>query len=400
MAISDTFLRASHGKKGESVIEKSDRDGLWIRISKNGVVSFFYRYRFAGKQDKMTIGQYPIMSLKEARSKVLQWARVLSEGQNPKLVKSIEADQLISLGKFEDLFRQWHSINFGNKKSADLVIRSFEIHVFPKLGKYLPEQLTTKIWVSFLDELSKKYTEVTKRVINCSFNCYEWARKRNMLEDNPLTNISPKDFGIKKKHGSRTLSDEELYYIFRACDESRMTEKNALFVKLCTFFACRVSELRLAKKADFDFKKMHWVVPAENHKTGHETGQPLIRPMIPDVLPTIIELFSIAEYDILFNTGEDYAAFNFHLTFPKNIIRFVSKNYGVDIPHFSMHDLRRTARTNFSELTAPHVAETMLGHKLPGVWGVYDKYGYMNEMREAYQKWWDKLELITKFAPK
>lgn len=60
-----------------------------------------------------------------------------------------------------------------------------------------------------------------------------------------------------------------------------------------------------------------------------------------------------------------------------------------------MHDLRRTARSNFSKFTEPHVAEIMLGHKLPGVWQVYDQYDYLEEQREAYQKWFDHLQDIT-----
>lgn len=400
MAITDTFLRTNQGKKQSSVIEKSDRDGLWVRISKNGVVSFFYRYRFLGKQDKMTIGKYPVMSLKEARSKVLHWSKVLSEGQNPKLVQSLEIETINQNSSFEDLYRQWHEMHFEGKVSSVNVLRTFEIHVFPKLGKYSPEQLTTKIWVSYLDGMSKKYSEITKRILNNSAECYEWARKRNMIALNPLLNLSPKDFGVKKGQGSRTLDDSEIYYILKASKESRMEEKNALFVFLCLYYGCRVGELRLAKKSDFDFNKMIWVVPAENHKTGGSTGMPLIRPIIEDSVPAIQRLIELADSEVIFNSGTDVISFNFHLSFPKNLIRYCKRSYDVIIPHFSMHDLRRTARTNFSELTAPHVAETMLGHKLPGVWGVYDKYSYMNEMREAYKKWWDKLELITKFAPR
>jgi hypothetical protein len=60
-----------------------------------------------------------------------------------------------------------------------------------------------------------------------------------------------------------------------------------------------------------------------------------------------------------------------------------------------MHDLRRTARTNFSTLTQPHIAEKMLGHKLGGVWEVYDKHDYLDEQRIAYEAW---LIRLTAFA--
>ncbi|EPA97866.1 integrase family protein [Pseudomonas sp. G5(2012)] len=49
-----------------------------------------------------------------------------------------------------------------------------------------------------------------------------------------------------------------------------------------------------------------------------------------------------------------------------------------------VHDLRKTARPNFSTLTEPHFAEIMLGHKLPGSWQVYDQYDYLAEQKEAY----------------
>ncbi|EAC0928116.1 DUF4102 domain-containing protein, partial [Salmonella enterica subsp. enterica] len=56
MAISDSYLKSCLGRERDKVEEKADRDGLWVRISKKGAVTFFYRFRFLGKQDKMTIG--------------------------------------------------------------------------------------------------------------------------------------------------------------------------------------------------------------------------------------------------------------------------------------------------------------------------------------------------------
>ncbi|EDV1703625.1 integrase, partial [Salmonella enterica subsp. enterica] len=84
----------------------------------------------------------------------------------------------------------------------------------------------------------------------------------------------------------------------------------------------------------------------------------------------------------------------FHMSISSNLVKFMLKAYNEQVPHFTIHDLRRTARTNFSELTEPHIAEMMLGHKLPGVWSVYDKYTYIEEMREAYSKWWARLMSI------
>lgn len=79
---------------------------------------------------------------------------------------------------------------------------------------------------------------------------------------------------------------------------------------------------------------------------------------------------------------------------PYHILQRIRKNLGYEMEHWSQHDLRRTARTNFSTLTQLHVAEIMLGHKLPGVWMTYDKHDYLEEQAEAYKKWWERLEEI------
>ena len=80
---------------------------------------------------------------------------------------------------------------------------------------------------------------------------------------------------------------------------------------------------------------------------------------------------------------------------PYNLMQYAWRRLGYQFPHWSLHDLRRTARTNFSDLTTPHIAEIMLGHKLPGVWQVYDKNDYLDEQRKAYFAWWNRVKSIV-----
>lgn len=68
MALSDTKLRSLHGKPYSGPQEVSDADGLSARISPNGVVRFQYRYRWESKAQRLSLGRYPAVQLKEARS--------------------------------------------------------------------------------------------------------------------------------------------------------------------------------------------------------------------------------------------------------------------------------------------------------------------------------------------
>ncbi|WP_349304471.1 hypothetical protein [Pseudoalteromonas rubra] len=56
------------------------------------------------------------------------------------------------------------------------------------------------------------------------------------------------------------------------------------------------------------------------------------------------------------------------------------------VPHFTVHDLRRTCRSLLaSNGVAGHIAERCLNHKLKGVEGVYDRYDYLDGRREALE---------------
>ena len=174
-----------------------------------------------------------------------------------------------------------------------------------------------------------------------------------------------------------------------------MSTKNKLYLKLCLVFGCRNGELRLSRKDHFDFKNMIWTVPPENHKLGKASGKPLSRPIIPEVKELIEEAIALSgKGDYLFNNNGTNGPMGVGapVQLPYNIMQWLRKNKAYDMPHWSVHDLRKTARTNFSSLTEPHIAEIMLGHKLPGSWRVYDHYEYLPEQEQAYKAWWIRLE--------
>ena len=55
---------------------------------------------------------------------------------------------------------------------------------------------------------------------------------------------------------------------------------------------------------------------------------------------------------------------------------------------WSPHDFRRTARTNMARVgVLDEVGEEVMNHIKPGVVGVYNKYRYDEEKKNALQKW-------------
>ena len=398
MSLTNTWLKAHLNKDHSETLIQSDRDGLAARVSPKGKITWQLRYRHNGSAKRVDLGSYPATTLKAAREESARLRAELEKGRDPKIVLMGERLKQTSPDTIESIFRAWHTQSAEKHKSqARDILRSFEIHLFPALGTMPVQEVGVRAWLSLLEPLAEAKPHIACRILSNGKQALKWAVKRDIIPSNPLSDITAKaDLHIKKRVGERALSDSEICHIWRAIEQSRISSKNGVFLKLCLFFGCRNGEIRKARKADFDFEDNIWTVPAENHKMGGKTGRPLLRPIIEEIKPLIELGMSLSSSDrwFLIGGGDKPLGGSAYLSIPANLIAWVKKNQGYEMPHWSMHDLRKTARTNWSTLTEPHVAEIMLGHRLPGDWQTYDKHSYLKEQAEAYRKWWGRLQTI------
>ncbi|WP_340622451.1 tyrosine-type recombinase/integrase [Xenorhabdus siamensis] len=410
MAITDSWLRSTNGKPQEKITTKSDRDGLSVRVTPKGKIIFQFRYRWNGKGDRIDIGTYPATSLKDARDSVISYRGELEQYRNPKIVKRVRKESILSAVTVEGLLREWWEKTMrGSKVKADEILRSFEIYVFPKIGKLPHDEVTLHVWLSLIEDISKQVPSIGARILTYSKTAHRWAVRRGMTKLTPLSDVEKGDLSgkealgntdLESEIGERSLDEEELVLLFNVINAPDYNPRNALIIKLCLLFGCRIGELLKAKVNDFDYEKDIWIVPPLNHKTGRKSKKPIIRPIIPaakELIEQAKELNHESEYLFTVRHNEPFAQ-GAHC----GMIEALNKKmafYSPDFEHWSIHDLRRTMRTGVSELTAPHVAEIMVGHKLPGVWQVYDKHTYLNEQREAYELWWKKLTKIVSRPP-
>ncbi len=392
MALSDTWLKANNGRERAAVEERGDRDGLGVRISPKGKITFQLRYRYYGAAKRLDLGSYPLQSLKDARAESQRLKARLEQRHDPKVVRLLEKQAILKTDCVESLFRQWYEAYCTkNKKGHHDILRSFEIHVFPVIGKLPADQVSLHEWLSLLEKQAAVRSGIAERILINAKQMLKWAVRRHLIPASPLAGINAKeDLQIKKLPGSRTLSPDEIARVWRAMDRSRMAAKNKLFLKLCLMYGCRNGELRLAEKDHFDFEKNVWTVPPGNHKLGHATGKPLLRPIISATEALLKDAIALSgrSRHIFTNAGTDEpTGASAPLALPYNVMQWLRRHEKFEMEHWSVHDLRRTARTNFSTLTDPHIAEIMLGHRLPGAWQVYDHYNYLPEQAKAYTAW-------------
>src|SRR5699024_10313613 len=83
MKLTDPFIRNHPAPEKRTEIYDKHTQGLAVRITKTGSKSFVYRYRFNDKVRRFTIGQYPKMSLAEAREEVGELSYKVNNGTDP-----------------------------------------------------------------------------------------------------------------------------------------------------------------------------------------------------------------------------------------------------------------------------------------------------------------------------
>ncbi len=405
MALTDAWLKSVHRKPREDVIEKADREGLGARVTRTGKVVFQLRYRYQGKPARLDLGSYPAMSLKEARDEALKRRGQLEQGHDPRVAKRVEQASIASAHTNESLVRDWYTRYCEPRKTgAPEILRSFEIHVFPEMGKLPADETGLRQWMELLEPLAEQKPRIAERVLTNMKQVHKWGARRGVIENQPLAAINAReDLHVNKKRvKGRALADDELWLMWQAMERSRMPLRSKVFVKLCLLYGCRPGELTGASRGEFDFDSGVWEIPPERHKTGRVTGRALRRPIIEEVAPLLKQAMSLSHHPDLLFSGESRAVpLNDRsvLSYPYNIMRVAKNQMGKEMAHWSMYDLRKTARTNWSELAEPHVCELMLGHVLPGVWQVYDRHDYLKEQAKAYRAWFARVMQLVAGDP-
>lgn len=397
MPITETWLKANNGKPRDKVEEKTDRDSLSARVSAKGKITFQVRFRFDNKAARIDLGTYPLITLKEAREKAIEVRSLIEKGMDPRVERKLERITTSEANtSFKTVFDEWHEkYLFKNKKSSTEIYRSFEIHVFNKFGELPANRIAVRNWLNLLEPLAEEKPSIAERILANTKQMYNWAIKREICFTNPLANIDAKnDLNIEYIPKDRTLSDREIAFVWQGLMRSRMYIRNRIFIQLCLIYGCRSGELRVAEKSHLNREQMIWFVPPENHKNGDKTKKPIIRPLIPETLQLFDLAATLNDSNYFFVTGKNKnqpVSRGALLSLPYDLTEYLLREEDIKIDHWSLHDLRRTFRTNMSTITEPHIAEIMLGHVLPKIWRAYDKHDYLDEQRAALTKWVERL---------
>lgn len=389
MALTDTALKAL--KPRDKAYTVADERGLYVEVFPSGGIVWRYRYRVGGRREKLTLGKYPALTLKNARLKRDEAAQAAAMDKSParqkQLAKRAAADAT-PVAEFGE--RYFLDILVKDRRDTTIPRRYFDKAIVPAIGTKPVRDVTTEdvraiIWKKKeqgFDAAAGQIRGLLKRI-------FDYAMTAGLVSVNPVLAL-PMRHVHRAKSRDRALAPDEIRSFLKAAFESNIRRQFKIGLHLILLTMVRKSELLLARWEHVDLEQAEWLIPAEHSKTG----KPHIVFLSSQSVALFKELHALACGSELVMPGRGSQT----KPFSHNAINTALKValVGQAIPAFTIHDLRRTASTLLHENGwASDVVEKALNHTIGGVRGVYNRAEYEPQRREMLQFWADYVEQLT-----
>ncbi|NWO10554.1 site-specific integrase [Chromohalobacter salexigens] len=373
----------------------SDGNGLYLMIPRKGAPYWMLRYTLAGKRRELTLDKYTDLSLAEARERAVEAQRVIRNGVDP--IEERKREEKATIHTVKDLFSDWHQDLEKRLKHPHIPKRIFEKDIAPSIGNLALESVTPMDVRAIVRKVADSgRPTIANDALMYLKQLFNHAIKLGLLTYNPAAAFNTNDAGGIEKSRDRALSLDEIHQVFQIFRENNasFSRENYLACALLLVLGIRKTELTEAKWEEFNLKNGHWQLPGERSKSGVGIRVPLP----PQTIDWLKEL-QVRACGSEFVFPNRRSSKQPHMG-KDTLNRAISKLFGQepgkkqqpenkmgDIAVFTVHDLRRTCRSLLAATGTPgHVAERCLNHKLKGVEGIYDRYDYFEERKEAMTK--------------
>lgn len=364
--------------------------GLGLRVSPSGNKTFFFRYRYNGRNRRYNIGKYSrVITLKTARDRVDELRVQVKKGGDPQgEEQSIKNTSPKSFGELVDQYRANHLPKLKESTREDYENRIDQILKNISPGRYLKDIDRGDIF-NYLDSKATTAPVQAQRIQAILSGIFKFALNRGWVEFNPASNINIKGKAKTADYKNVELSDEQIIKLWDAFTEYK-NPTGALF-KLLLILGQRSGETRLMKWSHVDTNEKLWVIPKTDTKNGLEHYVPLSE-MALIVLDGVKRISGdkIYVFESPVKTGHPLGS-------STKAAERIRERSGVN--DFNIHSLRTTAATKMAKLgTSQQVLSKVLNHKNSGegsaITAIYNKYDYEEEKRRALNAWGNYLSKI------
>jgi len=378
-------------KPKDKVYKKFDGDGLYIEVHPNGKKYWRMKYRFLGKEKRISLGLYPATSLKEARRQAFDAKDLLDKNIDPSAERRAKKKREIELleNSFAAIAHEWHVKKYRDKEPsyAKRVWRALEKDIFPYVGNLPITMITGPLLRQALMQIEERGAiESAHRALQICGRIYGYANACGFCTNDPTKGQKDVLSEVNHEHFAAILEPNAIGELLRAIDGyNHPVTRSAMRMGAYTFV--RPGNLRHAEWSEFDLDERTWKIPAEKMKLR----KPHIVPLATQVLRILDDLHPKTAYSpYLFPSIRTKDK-----PMSEATVNAALRRMGYTKEEMTGHGFRHMASTRLNELARwnPDAIERQLAHTdRSKIRATYDHAKHIRERTKMMQEWADYLD--------
>jgi integrase len=391
MKLNDRQIAALKPGEKRYMMSADDGLGLYIEVMVSGAKYWRMRYRKGKKEEKITLGKYPILSLADARDMCTEARRhAVHNGGTPRDIVNPSAGTT-----FGELAEQWytqHVATWSESHTTD-VRHKLDAYLLPRLADKAVASITVQDLIAvFKPMILQDILPSMDKARIIAGQVFQFALSLGEATHNvslDLKGLLPSS--RTKRHFASLTAPSDVARLMRAIKSYPGTAlvRAALLFSAYTFQ--RPGEIRRAEWIEFDFAENLWRLPAEKMKARRQHVVPLARQVIA-LLQNLQQLTGEGPF-VFPAIGKSKAGV---VPMSENTITSALHTMGFGRDEMSAHGFRSLASTNLNEQGwDSDLIERQLAHsESNSVKASYDFSAKLSQRREMMQSWADWLDAL------
>ncbi len=366
----------------------------YLEIYPNGRKWWRLKYRFNGKEKRISFGVYPEVTLSNARDRRYEARKQLANGIDPskdrKAQKTAQENRLAN--SFEEVAREWFTKFSPSWAEAHAArkIRLFERDIFPWIGQRPIAEITAPELLSVLRRIEKRGVRETERraLVACG-QVFRYAVASARAERDPSGDLRGALPPVNAEHFAAITDPEQLGGILNALDAYEGTLPVRCAMRLMPMLFVRPGELRKAEWAHINLDTAEWRYLVTKTKRDHIV--PLSKQAV-DILREVLPVTGHGKY--VFPSARSNTR-----PMSDNAILAAMRTMGIPKDVTTGHGFRATARTILDEVLGVRIdlIEHQLAHAVRDPNGrAYNRTAFLPERRTMMQSWADYLDRLKR----
>lgn len=391
MPLTDIAVRNAKADTTKTLKLKDER-GLYLEIPPRGSKRWRLRYWIKSKENRLSLGVYPEVSLKEARELRDEARKLIAKGIDPSAVRKGEVAQATEEATtFELVARQWHEkfTPSWTPGHAARILTSLEKDAFPWIGpKAIRSILPPEVLSVARRVESRGAVETAHRLVGNIGMVFRYAVASGLADSDPTRDLRGALSPTNEKHHASITEPGAVGELLRTIDTYKGSLITRCALKLAPLVFVRPGELRHAEWSEINMETKEWRIPAAKMKMRAQHIVPLSEQAVA-VLEEISPLTGSGRYVF---PGERTSS----RPMSENTVNAALRRLGYSRDELTGHGFRSMASTLLNEQGWNRDAiERQLAHaERNNVRAAYNFAEFLPERRKMMQSWADYLDVL------